>query len=51
MIIGFVNDKDLESVLPLFPKDAIYYFTKASIPRALNEEILKEKQENMDLWT
>jgi dihydrofolate synthase/folylpolyglutamate synthase len=40
MIIGFVNDKDLGSVLPLFPPEAIYYFTKASIPRALNEEIL-----------
>jgi dihydrofolate synthase / folylpolyglutamate synthase len=41
MIIGFVNDKDLQSVLPLFPKDAAYYFTKASVPRALNEESLK----------
>jgi dihydrofolate synthase/folylpolyglutamate synthase len=39
-IIGFVNDKDLDSVLPLFPKDALYYFTKASIPRALDEKIL-----------
>jgi dihydrofolate synthase/folylpolyglutamate synthase len=43
MVIGFVNDKDLTSVLPLFPKDAIYYFTKASIPRALNESILKSE--------
>jgi dihydrofolate synthase/folylpolyglutamate synthase len=43
MIIGFVNDKDLKSVLPLFPTDAIYYFTKASIPRALNEEELKSE--------
>jgi len=41
IIIGFVNDKDLNSVLPLFPKDAIYYFTRASISRALNEEILR----------
>ena len=41
MIIGFVNDKDLNSVLPLFPTDAIYYFTRASVPRALNEENLK----------
>jgi dihydrofolate synthase/folylpolyglutamate synthase len=43
MIIGFVNDKDLNSVLPLFPTDAIYYFTKASVPRALNEENLKSE--------
>jgi dihydrofolate synthase / folylpolyglutamate synthase len=41
MVIGFVNDKDLKSVLPLFPKEATYYFTKASIQRALDEETLK----------
>jgi len=41
IIIGFVNDKDLESVLPLFPKGATYYFTKAAVPRALDENILK----------
>jgi dihydrofolate synthase/folylpolyglutamate synthase len=40
MVIGFVNDKDLTSLLPLFPKDARYYFTKASVPRALDENIL-----------
>jgi dihydrofolate synthase/folylpolyglutamate synthase len=43
MIVGFVNDKDLSIVLPLFPKDAQYYFTKASVPRALDEKILKEQ--------
>jgi len=41
IILGFVNDKDLKSVLPLFPKEAYYYFTKASVPRALKEEILQ----------
>jgi dihydrofolate synthase/folylpolyglutamate synthase len=30
-----VNDKDISSVLSLLPKDAIYYFCKAAIPRAL----------------
>ena len=40
MVIGFVSDKDLSSVLPLFPRDATYYFTRASVPRALNEELL-----------
>ena len=43
IIIGFVNDKDLKKVLPIFPVDAKYYFTKANIPRALNEEILKSE--------
>ena len=43
MVIGFVNDKDLALVLPLFPTDAVYYFTKASVPRALDENILLQK--------
>jgi len=41
MVIGFVNDKDLSQVLPLFPHDAVYYFTRAAIPRALDENVLK----------
>jgi dihydrofolate synthase/folylpolyglutamate synthase len=41
MVIGFVNDKDLNGVLDLFPTDAVYYFTKASVPRALDEKVLK----------
>jgi dihydrofolate synthase / folylpolyglutamate synthase len=48
-IIGFVNDKDLSSVLPLFPPDAVYYFTKASIPRALDEVVLKNSAESYGL--
>jgi dihydrofolate synthase / folylpolyglutamate synthase len=48
-VIGFVNDKDLKSVLPLFPTEAIYYFTKASIPRALDEEKLKSEAEKYGL--
>jgi len=39
-VIGMVNDKDIAGVLSLLPKDAIYYFTKASIPRALDENQL-----------
>lgn len=49
IVIGFVNDKDLGSVLPLFPKNAMYYFTKASIPRALNESILKSEASKYEL--
>jgi dihydrofolate synthase/folylpolyglutamate synthase len=40
-VLGFVSDKDLSAVLPLFPVDGKYYFTKASVPRALDEKILK----------
>lgn len=35
IVMGFVNDKDVERVMPLFPKDAQYYFTQAEIPRAM----------------
>jgi dihydrofolate synthase/folylpolyglutamate synthase len=35
-----VNDKDVSGVLAMMPKDAIYYFTKASVKRALSEEAL-----------
>jgi len=40
MVIGFVSDKDLSLVLPLLPRDAVYYFTRASVPRALDEKVL-----------
>jgi dihydrofolate synthase / folylpolyglutamate synthase len=49
MVIGFVKDKDLSSVLPLFPADAIYYFTKASVPRALDEKILMNESASFGL--
>ena len=49
MVIGFVNDKDLGSVLPLFPRDARYYFTRASVPRALDEKLLKADAEGYGL--
>jgi dihydrofolate synthase / folylpolyglutamate synthase len=35
MIIGFVNDKNINDVLILLPKDAEYYFTQSSVPRAM----------------
>jgi dihydrofolate synthase / folylpolyglutamate synthase len=43
LVIGVVNDKDLDSVLPLFPKSAKYYFAKPNVPRGLDVEILQEK--------
>lgn len=43
IVLGVVNDKDLKSVLPLFPKNATYYFCRPNIPRGLNEVELKEE--------
>ena len=34
-VLGFANDKDVDKLLKLFPKDASYYFAKANVPRGL----------------
>lgn len=43
IVIGMVKDKEVEKVLELLPHHATYYFSKAQIPRALNEESLMQK--------
>ncbi len=48
-VFGAVNDKDVSKILQLLPKDAIYYFTKANIPRALNENELLEQAQKINL--
>ena len=35
IVFGMVNDKDINAVLALMPKHATYYFTRASVARAL----------------
>ena len=42
-VFGVVNDKDLDEILPLFPKKANYYFCKPNIPRGLDASILAKK--------
>jgi len=49
IVWGMVNDKDIDSVLELLPKTAKYYFTKASIPRALNEITLMRQAKTVGL--
>lgn len=43
MVFGVVNDKDLDSIIPLLPKDAAYYFCKPNIPRGMDVNQLKDK--------
>ena len=43
VVLGVVNDKDLDAILPLFPKNAVYYFSKPNMPRGLDAAILQEK--------
>lgn len=40
IVFGMVGDKDVSHVLDLLPKDAHYYFTRASIKRAMDEHTL-----------
>jgi dihydrofolate synthase/folylpolyglutamate synthase len=43
VVTGFVNDKDVDKVLGIFPRAARYYFAKANIPRGLDATVLREK--------
>ena len=49
VVFGVVDDKNVDEILNLMPKNATYYFTRASIPRALNENILKERANRFNL--
>lgn len=49
IVLGVVNDKDLDSILPLFPKEAHFYFSKPNIPRGLEAAELQEKAANFGL--
>lgn len=41
LVLGFVQDKEVGEVLPLFPIDAHYYFCQADSPRALPTSTLQ----------
>jgi dihydrofolate synthase/folylpolyglutamate synthase len=49
MILGFAKDKDLNSILPLLPKHATYYFAKPNIPRGLDVQSLRKQAKVHDL--
>lgn len=42
IVTGFVKDKDISAALALYPKDAVYYFCNADMPRALAASKLQE---------
>lgn len=37
IVFGMVSDKDVSGVLAMLPREALYYFTRAAIPRAMDE--------------
>ncbi len=48
-VLGFVKEKKLEAILPLFPKGADYYFCRPDIPRGLDALQLRERAEEYGL--
>jgi len=49
IVLSVVNDKNLDKILPLFPKKATYYFSKANIPRGLEAGVLQQNAQTYGL--
>ncbi|UCE94780.1 MAG: bifunctional folylpolyglutamate synthase/dihydrofolate synthase [Flavobacteriaceae bacterium] len=49
MVLGVVNDKDLSTILSIFPQEATYYFCKPDIPRGLDADDLRVRAEKFNL--
>jgi dihydrofolate synthase/folylpolyglutamate synthase len=49
-VFGAVNDKDITKILSLLPKTARYYFVRAAIPRAMDEQELKKSAAAFKLY-
>jgi len=49
IIWGMVADKNIDKILELLPENANYYFTKAQIPRAMDEKLLSTKAKKVNL--
>lgn len=43
IVLGMVNDKEIDKMLNLLPKNARYFFCQAKIPRALDKQELRQK--------
>jgi dihydrofolate synthase / folylpolyglutamate synthase len=49
IVLGVVNDKDLDKILPIFPPEATYYFCRPDIPRGLDERELASTADKLGL--
>lgn len=50
IVLGMVSDKDLDAVLPLFPKQARYYFCQPDLGRALDVYQLEKEAAKHQLF-
>jgi len=49
IVFGMVDDKDVDGVMALLPKNATYYFTKSNNKRSISENVLKILGNNQGL--
>lgn len=49
-VLGVVNDKKLDEILPLFPENAVYYFCCPDVPRGLDAQILAEEAKKYKIF-
>jgi len=49
LVLGFVKEKDLEELWPLFPNEARYYFCKPDIPRGQDAKVVQESARRFGL--
>ena len=49
-VLGVVNDKDLSTMLPLFPSKARYYFACPAVPRGLSATVLQREAAHYGLF-
>lgn len=49
-VLGVVNDKKLDEILPLFPENAVYYFCRPDVPRGLDAQILADEAKKYKIF-
>lgn len=49
IVFGVVNDKNIDTILPLLPKAAMYYCCKPNVPRGLDAKVLHSSLETYGL--
>lgn len=42
LVLGFVKEKNLDVLMPLFPKEATYYLSRPNLPRGMELQVLEQ---------
>ena len=49
MVLGFVNDKNVEDLLRMIPETVSLTFCQSTVPRAMSLEVLRSKAEALNI--